>query len=182
VRNGSRLLLVLAIILSTIACDRVSKRYAERALADRPRRSYLGDTLRVQYTENAGAFLSLGAQLPPRVRLVLLGGAPLVLLAGVGLLLVRRTTTGALAVGLSLLWAGGASNLADRVERGRVVDFLNVGIGGLRTGIFNVADMAITFGGLMVLAASRRSRTEAAAGPEGRADAVSAPGEPPRPR
>jgi signal peptidase II len=42
---------------------------------------------------------------------------------------------------------GGASNLIDRVVRdGRVVDFLQIGIGDLRTGIFNVADAAIVLG------------------------------------
>ena len=30
--------------------------------------------------------------------------------------------------------------------RGSVIDFLNVGVGPLRTGIFNVADMAILLG------------------------------------
>jgi signal peptidase II len=53
---------------------------------------------------------------------------------------------------LSLVCAGGLSNLIDRVAYdGRVIDFLNVGIGSLRTGIFNVADMAITFGAILML-------------------------------
>jgi signal peptidase II len=54
-------------------------------------------------------------------------------------------------LGLTLLAAGGASNWADRVVHGRVVDFLNVGIGSLRTGIFNVADIAIMAGVVMLL-------------------------------
>ena len=45
------------------------------------------------------------------------------------------------------MFGGGVGNLIDRVlfENG-VIDFLNVGIGNLRTGIFNVADMAIMTG------------------------------------
>jgi signal peptidase II len=42
--------------------------------------------------------------------------------------------------------AGGISNLVDRIALGRVIDFLNVGIGPFRTGIFNVADVAIMAG------------------------------------
>jgi signal peptidase II len=42
--------------------------------------------------------------------------------------------------------APGRSFWPDRVVRGSVVDFLNVGFGPLRTGIFNVADMAIMLG------------------------------------
>jgi len=46
---------------------------------------------------------------------------------------------------------GGLSNLVDRIAYdGHVVDFLNIGIGSLRTGIFNVADMAITAGALLL--------------------------------
>jgi signal peptidase II len=60
-------------------------------------------------------------------------------------------------LGLAFLWAGGVSNLADRVARGgRVVDFLNVGVGPLRTGIFNVADMAIMLGVALVLLTGRK--------------------------
>ena len=48
--------------------------------------------------------------------------------------------------GLTLFVAGGASNWMDRLFHGSVVDFLNVGIGPLRTGIFNMADAAIMVG------------------------------------
>jgi 2-iminobutanoate/2-iminopropanoate deaminase len=50
------------------------------------------------------------------------------------------------ALGLALFVAGGVSNWIDRVTQGRVVDFLNVGVGPVRTGVFNVADLAIMVG------------------------------------
>jgi signal peptidase II len=54
-------------------------------------------------------------------------------------------------VGAVSLIAGGASNLVDRfLYDGRVVDFLNFGIGNLRTGILNIADLSIV-GGVIVL-------------------------------
>ena len=60
-------------------------------------------------------------------------------------------------VGSALIASGGISNWIDRVrDSGVVVDFLNVGVGTLRTGIFNVADLAIV-AGLAVLLSSRRS-------------------------
>ncbi len=77
-----------------------------------------GDS-RNRYVENRGGFLSAGANLPPTVRT---------------------------AIGLALFLAGGASNWIDRVVRGSVIDFLNVGIGPVRTGVFNVADVAIMLG------------------------------------
>jgi len=42
---------------------------------------------------------------------------------------------------------GGLGNLFDRLLYDfHVVDFINFGIGSLRTGILNVADMSVTFG------------------------------------
>jgi signal peptidase II len=57
-------------------------------------------------------------------------------------------------LGVSLLLAGGTSNWIDRVIRGSVVDFLNVGVGSLRTGVFNVADMAIMLGAAVLVLAT----------------------------
>jgi signal peptidase II len=62
--------------------------------------------------------------------------------------------------GLALLIGGGVSNLVDRISRGAVVDFLNLGIGSLRTGIFNVADMAI-MSGIALLIVRRTGRLKA---------------------
>jgi signal peptidase II len=70
---------------------------------------------------------------------------------------LRWTWSSPALVGLSLFVAGGASNLADRVARGSVIDFLNVGLGPLRTGIFNVADMAVLLGLFILAIAQARS-------------------------
>ena len=70
--------------------------------------------------------------------------------------------------GCGLLVSGAVGNLIDRVRfDGLVIDFLNVGLGPLRTGIFNVADMAIMAGAaLVVLAPAARAGAgeQAAAG------------------
>jgi signal peptidase II len=151
-----RILIVVTLVASTIGCDRLSKRVALRELAGGPRRSFLGDTLRLDCVENRGAFLSMGARLPDRARTPLLAGATIVGLIALSVVLVRRRCAGGWdTVGLSLVWAGGASNLVDRLSRGQVVDFLNIGVGSLRTGIFNMADVAITCGVLLILLGRR---------------------------
>ena len=66
----------------------------------------------------------------------------LVLLVG----LVRSRMSFWRTAGIALFLAGGMSNWIDRAFRGSVVDFLNVGVGWLRTGIFNFADVAIMLG------------------------------------
>lgn len=67
----------------------------------------------------------------------------------------RSEWSGLSRLGLALAAGGGISNLADRVRYGAVVDFLNVGIGPVRTGIFNVADMAILLGLAFLLTRTR---------------------------
>jgi len=47
---------------------------------------------------------------------------------------------------LSFILGGGISNIYDRLLYGEVVDFMNMGIGDLRTGIFNFADVSIMVG------------------------------------
>jgi signal peptidase II len=158
---GARLVLAIAIAL-TISCDRATKHLAATTLAGASGRSFLADTVRLEYVENAGGFLSLGADLPPAVRtgFFTIGTGVALVVAVAGAIVFRWT--GWPLVGLSLFVAGGASNWVDRVVRGSVIDFINVGYGPLRTGIFNVADVAIMLGvGIVVMAELRRNQATA---------------------
>ena len=157
-RLGVRLALLL-VVATTIGCDRVTKQVAMTTLAGAPDRSFLADTVRLAYAENAGGFLSLGANLPSMARtgLFTIGtGLMLLLLAAAAL---RSHSSASTQIGVSLFVAGGVSNWLDRLLRGSVVDFMNVGIGPLRTGIFNVADVAIVLGAAIVVFVELR-RTE----------------------
>ena len=141
-------------VLSTIGCDRVTKHAVATFLSGIPSRSFLADTVRLEYVENTGGFLSLGAELPSAVRTGLFTVGTGLLLCMLVFIAIRRRWDRLSALGLALFVAGGASNWIDRVTRGSVVDFLNVGVGPLRTGVFNVADVAIMLGaGVIVIAA-----------------------------
>ena len=150
---GTRLVLVMA-IGATIGCDRVTKQVAATKLTGMPRQSFLGDTIRLEYVENTGAFLGLGADWPPVVRTALFGIGNGLLLLLMSILAIRHRWPTLALVGMALFVAGGSSNLLDRLTRGSVIDFMNVGLGPLRTGIFNVADMAIMLGGGLVILSS----------------------------
>jgi signal peptidase II len=115
--------------------------------------SLLGDTLRLEYTENSGAFLSMGHALPSALRSALfICGAVLLVSAVLVWALRSRQLSRVGVIGAALVCGGGFSNVIDRVSYGgHVVDFLNVGIGSLRTGIFNVADMALMLGIALLL-------------------------------
>ena len=145
-RTSIRLLLVALVVTSTIGCDRVTKHMATELLADKPTQSFLADSVRLEYATNAGGFLSLGADLSPRVRASVFTVATGMFIVALSIGLVRSRRSFWRALGISLLLAGGISNWIDRALSGVVVDFLNVGVGWLRTGIFNVADVAIMTG------------------------------------
>jgi signal peptidase II len=155
--------LIALLVAGTVGCDRVTKHIAAQKLAGLPTQSYFADTLRLGYAENTGGFLSLGADLPAPIRTIIFTSATGVLLI---LLIVASWRNGWdrwRTVGLSLFVAGGASNWLDRLASGRVVDFLNVGIGSLRTGVFNVADVAIMVGvALLLVAELKASRARSA--------------------
>jgi len=146
-----KIIALLLLIVATIGCDRVTKRMAETSLAGLPRTSLMADTVRLEYAENTGGFLSLGAELPASVRTPLFTiGTGLGLLAMI-VAALRLQWRGLQLAALCLFAAGGASNWADRLVRGSVVDFLNVGFGPVRTGIFNVADVAVMAGACLLL-------------------------------
>ena len=157
-RIGLRLILLVA-ITATIGCDRVTKHVAATTLSEASSRSFLADTLRLEYVENTGAFLGLGANWPPRVRTAVFGVGNGLLLIAVAVVAMRSRWRSWSLVGVAIFVAGSASNLVDRITYGTVIDFMNVGIGPLRTGIFNVADMAIMLGaGIFVLDGYRSGR------------------------
>ena len=144
-------ILVLVLVFATVGCDRVTKHLATKSLAGESGQSFLADTVRFQYAENTGAFLSMGENLPDWARTAIFVVGVAALLVAVAYLAIKNNWTGTLAVGAALMWAGGLSNLVDRVSRGSVVDFINIGVGPIRSGIFNVADMAIMAGVALIL-------------------------------
>jgi signal peptidase II len=155
-RRGVLLCLLLA---GTAGCDRVTKHLAITTLAGNPGYSYLADTVRLDYHENPGGFLSAGAGWSPATRAVVFQVANGTFLLGLLVMALRFQWSRLAAAGLVLFVAGGVSNLIDRVAMGTVIDFMNVGIGPWRTGIFNVADVAIMAGAaLMVIDYWRRDR------------------------
>ena len=145
-------------IFTGVAVDQATKLLARNVLVPGELHSYLGSCLWIELVHNRGAFLSLGAALSEPMRQALLvGGVGVFLVAALGWLLFSRSSTSGSRWTMAAVLAGGLGNHVDRIWfQGGVVDFLNVGIGSLRTGIFNVADMYITGAVVFVLFRSFR--------------------------
>ena len=164
-----KIALLLALAAGVVLADLATKAIFERSFFGQPTLHLLGDTVRVGFVLNTGVFLSLGHALAPATRfwLFVVGVAGVLAILLVLTLRDPRFRTPDVAA-VAAIVGGGIGNLVDRVQLGAVRDFLNVGIGPLRTGIFNVADMAITFGGiaLILLPLVRRRRGRSGDGGE----------------
>jgi len=151
-----QIVVVTITLLTCVGCDQATKAVAKEYLPRNEILSFAGDTFRFQYAENKGAFLSIGSTLPEKVRgLFFTVGIGAIVFGILGYLLFAPALPHATTVALSLIAGGGLSNLFDRIAYGGyVVDFLNIGFGSLRTGIFNIADVAITVGAIYLLVRS----------------------------
>lgn len=146
-------LILLSVVGGTLFIDQVSKYVARYYLENEGMFSYFFDTVRFDYYENSGAFLGLGESLSPFVKTLLFSVFASSIILGLAIWVLRTRTVNFLTiVACGLIIGGGGGNVVDRIlNEGAVMDFINMGVGEFRTGVFNVADMAILSGiGAMV--------------------------------
>jgi signal peptidase II len=158
--TSARTFLASILFLGCVGCDQVTKGIARSHLVLGEGQSFLSDTIWLTHVENSGAFLSLGEALPDRIKsTIFIVGVGLISLSALLAALFARGIGHWRVVALSLIASGGIGNWIDRLTNdGRVTDFLNVGVGSLRTGIFNVADMVLMAGvALYFLGSGRRT-------------------------
>ena len=142
-----RLIVLLIPGLLATVLDRLTKIWAVNTLKEQPMKSYLNDIFRLVYAENTGAFLSLGSGMNDTLRYWVLAVVPVLVLLYIFFhVLTAKNLHIVQQAAFGFILGGGLSNIYDRIMEGRVVDFMNMGFGTLRTGIFNVADMSIMLG------------------------------------
>lgn len=138
-------------ILGTLVlADCSTKELVQTALTGNPGpHPLLGDWLRVTLAYNPGAALNISLGDASRVVLSTIAATAVVTL----LLLYRRTppTARLRAAALALVAGGALGNLLDRLRSPLgVIDFIDLGIGDARFWTFNVADIGVTVGALLL--------------------------------
>jgi signal peptidase II len=149
--NRKKFIIIIIVTLAiNFFLDRLTKLIAVNFLEGKEPIRLLYNSIVITYTENSGAFLSMGADWPLIIKYTLLLVLPIaVCVYGIYYCLVKESNISRI-IFLSTIIGGGLSNLIDRlINDFRVIDFLNFGIGSLRTGILNVADLSVTFGGIL---------------------------------
>ena len=122
---------------------------AKAYLKDKASQSYFHDSFRLTYVENTGAAMSLGDGISKTASFWVLSILPLCFLGGFFVYIINKSNRISYKKLLvfSLIFAGGIGNILDRLWFDRhVSDFMNIGWGYIRTGIFNFADVWITSG------------------------------------
>lgn len=146
---------IIAVIL--IAVDRITKNWAAQALASGDI-AVIDKVLYFRYTENTGVAFSMFSD----NRWVLVGITSVMLVVALAFFLSGKIKDKVELFALSLIIAGGVGNLIDRLSLGYVIDFIDVRI--INFAIFNVADMCITIGAILVciaaFAAEKREKRE----------------------
>ena len=165
-KNRLKLLLFCVSSIVLIGCDQVTKHIAKEHLMFHAPITYLHNTVILEYAENTGAALSLGENLSKTMSFWVFSVVPLLCLIALFIYVVRKIDgfSRLKMYSFALILAGGLGNIIDRIWHDRhVTDFMNVGIGSLRTGIFNVADMCVTAGviGLVIISFTEKKHENA---------------------
>jgi signal peptidase II len=139
---------VVVIALVVTALDAASKIWARHALAQRATHVWSGVWLRLQY--NSGISFSFDRSWPLVTTVATVAVAIVVVIVGL------QSRPGAPTIGFGLLIGGGLANVIDRVAASphRVTDFIAVS----SFPVFNVADVAITVGFIVLMVAALRGQ------------------------
>jgi signal peptidase II len=166
-----------ATVLSVVLIDQLTKEWAVRALQPPhiPHEIW-GNFLRFTLAFNRGAAFSMSVGDHSRW----IFGTFAVIACVILWQMFRASKPGETmrVIALALAFGGAAGNLIDRFRaRASVVDFIDIGVGGVRFWTFNVADTAVTFGAIILALVLWREDAPAEAEPEPAPPAVRVDGE-----
>ena len=150
--NKKQIVLCIIIAAINILADRLTKVVAIIWLKGKEPIKLIRETIIIVYTENTGAFLSLGSNWPLFRKNTVLLYIPLLICISIFIYCLIKPINKVKTILLITIVSGGIGNLIDRLLNNfAVIDFMNFGIGKIRTGILNVADLSITVGVIFIV-------------------------------
>ncbi|WP_411895772.1 signal peptidase II [Winogradskyella sp. A2] len=151
----NRNIFITLLIAFNIAIDQISKAIVRSNMIEGARGEIdvIKDYFQLIWVENKGAFLGMGSDMNPTLKLIFLLILPTIVLGYVIYYIVKtkeldRTSL----IAFCCIVGGGIANVFDRIVYGQVTDFFFIKITEtIKTGIFNVADLSVTTGMIMLL-------------------------------
>ena len=153
--KNNRYYKISSLIILSIFFDQFSKFWIRNNIESYNEIELIGSFFTLIRVENSGAFLGMGSELSYIPKLILLIIFPILVLVAVSIYTyVDKKLDNLSLVGFSLIIGGGIANIFDRIVYGSVTDFLFINLGFFKTGIFNIADLSVTTGMILILIAS----------------------------
>ncbi len=151
-------IVLAALVAGLVGCDHATKHAAQQSLRDETPVTLLSGALDLTYTENRGVGFNLLRVIPDETRRPLVLGLRMV--ATSVLLIVwffRRREGWPEQAAMALLLAGALGNGIDGLVRGYVIDFIHLH----HWPVFNMADICLTIGGILLFLVVWKSKREA---------------------
>ena len=151
----NRNVFITLLIVFNIAIDQISKVVVRNTmtLGREGETDVIGKYFQLIWVENKGAFLGMGSDMNPTLRLIFLLILPTLVLLYVIYYIVKTKDLDRLSlIAFCCIIGGGIANVFDRIVFGEVTDFFFIDLGGVfKTGIFIVEDLSVTTGMIMLL-------------------------------
>jgi len=154
-------LLFFAVAAIVVILDQASKRLIWAAFQDTGGRDLIDGVLRIRLSTNTGAVMGILSNSRP----ILISVTIISIIALIYFAYRMRYAPAFRRVCLGLVLGGAFGNLIDRIATGKVIDFIDMGIGSLRWPTYNVADIAVTVGAVILIAGFAFQRDPDAEGP-----------------
>ena len=153
--ENNRYYKISSLIILSIFLDQFSKFWIRNNIESYNEIELIGSFFTLIRVENSGAFLGMGSELSNIPKLILLIIFPIIVLVAVSIYTyIDKKLDNLSLIGFSFIIGGGIANIFDRIVYGSVTDFLYINLGFFKTGIFNIADLSVTTGLILILIAS----------------------------
>lgn len=160
-----RYIIALLIGAAIFMADQISKKWVEAAYPLWGGTTVIDGFFNITLVHNHGAVFGLLAdQEAAWPKVLFIGATVLAIMLIMYLLHSRIAGRFIVSASLGLILGGAVGNLLDRIETGRVTDFLDLYVGQHHWPAFNVADVSITVGAFILLVAMYFSRHSGAGG------------------
>jgi signal peptidase II len=128
--------------------DLLTKSFVSRAIPQGRSLDVLDGFLRITPIRNKGAIFGISLGDSTGTILLLISSLAIAFII-ISFFRLPRTSA-PYRYGLILILSGAIGNLYDRLVLGEVRDFLDIGMGAMRWPVFNIADLAVTAGAVLL--------------------------------
>jgi signal peptidase II len=137
------------LFIFTVTTDQASKLAVDSFFHIHDSRNIIGNFLRLTYIKNPGAAFGINFGNPK----VMLAVTILVTVMLLYMFLSGKLNPGTMIgrASMVMILGGAVGNLIDRIRMGEVIDFIDMGFGRYRWPVYNLADVYVTVGVIILM-------------------------------